>query len=204
MPQTSLFSVTRPTADDLRLRRDQLRNEPLTYSSQDGQVPPGFTLNYFEVELGRGAAAFHAATKAIDQWRMFPRQMAKLDPEQTPIAVGEIVCVLFRAGPLWTVNPCRILRVMNDSNDAADVLRYGFVYGTLLGHVARGEERFLVEWNRNTDAVTYSIQAFSRPAHWLMWLGYPYLTMQQQKFRRLSGAAMQTAVREQVARTPCP
>ena len=195
MKKPSVFSVTRPTTEALRLRRERLRDEPLTYSSPVGQVPPGFQCDQFEIELGRGEATFQAATKAVNDWQMFPRQMAKLDPEQALIAVGEIVCVLFRAGPLWTVNPCRILRVIDESQDASDVVRYGFVYGTLLGHVARGEERFLVEWNRSTDAVTYSILAFSRPAHWLMWLGYPYLKLQQNKFRRLSGASMQAAVR---------
>ena len=194
-----MFFVTRPTADFLRLHRERLRDEPLTYSLQDeGKIPPGFTLNQFEIELGYGEAVFRAAMKAVKEWQMFPRQMAKLDPAQSPIAVGQIVCVLFRAGPLWTVNPCRILRVIDDSEDPADVVRFGFVYGTLPGHVARGEERFLVEWNRVTDAVTYSIHAFSRPAHWLMWLGYPYFKSQQSKFRRLSGAAMHAAVRASI------
>ena len=140
-----MFSVIRPTVDFLRLHRERLRDEPLTYSSHDGEIPPGFKLDQFEIELGRGEATFRAATKAINDWQMFPRQMAQLDPERSPIAIGEIVCVLFRAGPLWTVNPCRILRVIDESQDASDVVRYGFVYGTLLGHVARGEERFLVE-----------------------------------------------------------
>ncbi len=192
-----MFFATRPTSDFLRLHRERLRDKPLTYPSHDdGRIPPGFKLDQFAIELGRGEVAFRAATKAVNEWQMFPREMAKLEPEQAPIAVGQIVCVLFRAGPLWTVNPCRILRVIDDSRDGADVLRYGFVYGTLPGHVARGEERFLVEWNRVTDIVTYSIHAFSRPYHWLIWLGYPYLLIQQNKFRQLSGASMQAAVRE--------
>lgn len=187
-----MFSLTRPTADVLRLHRERLRDVPLTYSSPDGQVPPGFKLDHFEIELGHGEAIFQAAKAAIAQWRMFPRPMATLDPEQTSIEAGQIVCVLFRAGPLWTVNACRILKRIDD---VGDVVRDGLVYGTLPGHVARGEERFLVEWNRATDAVTYSIHVFSRPAHWLIWLGYPYSRWQQNKFRRLSGEAMQAAVR---------
>ena len=74
--------------------------------------------------------------------------------------------------------------------------RFGFAYGTLPGHIESGRELFLVEWNRADDSVWYSIDVFSRPAFWLIWLGYPYARWQQARFRRLSAAALLEFCRE--------
>ena len=68
--------------------------------------------------------------------------------------------------------------------------RFGFAYGTLPGHVEMGEELFLVEWDRVTDAVTYSILAFSRPRHPLARIGRPLVRRLQRRFREDSAAAM--------------
>ena len=170
---------------------DRLRSESLTYDSPDGCPPSGFVEDQMRVVLGSGPAVFDAARRAIQNWKMFPTVMAGRWPSRPSIQPGEIVHVLFRAGPLWTTNSCRILRVIDEAEETP---RFGFVYGTLPGHVERGEESFLVEWNRSTDVVTYSLRAFSRPAHWLIWLGYPYARLQQARFRRLSGRSMQAAV----------
>jgi uncharacterized protein (UPF0548 family) len=75
------------------------------------------------------------------------------------------------------------------------VHRFGFAYGTLRGHPERGEERFLVERNESDDSVWYDLLPVSQPAHWLARWGYPYTRYEQARFRRLSGLAMQEAVR---------
>jgi uncharacterized protein (UPF0548 family) len=74
-------------------------------------------------------------------------------------------------------------------------LHFGFAYGTLPGHVERGEERFLVEWDQGDDAVWYDILAFSRPNHLLTRLGYPVVRRLQKRFGRDSAATVLKAVR---------
>lgn len=132
---------------------------------------------------------------------MFPPQMAQVLPSEAPIEVGQMVSVLFRAGPLWTANSARILRVFDMSGATS---RFGFTYGTLPGHIARGEETFLVEHDQASDRVTYSVHAFSRPSHWIAWVGYPYLRSQQARFRRLSGESMQASVRPKPGKATRP
>lgn len=187
-----MFLFHRPGPDELSALIDSLRNAPVTSSSVRGEVPPGFVLDEHRVVLGTGARAFEAARQSVLNWAMFPEQMAPLFPTRAPIKPGTIVCVLFQSRPLWTVNPCRILQVIDDQTN--DRVRFGFTYGALPGHVARGQETFLVERDRATDTVSYSIRVFSRPAHWLVWLGYPWARYQQYRFRRLSGDSMQSAV----------
>jgi uncharacterized protein (UPF0548 family) len=75
-----------------------------------------------------------------------------------------------------------------------DLHRFGFVYGTLPGHVECGEERFLIEWDQSNDSVWYDILAFSRPHHVLTRIGYPVVRRLQKKFARDSAAVMQRDV----------
>ncbi|MEZ6141666.1 MAG: DUF1990 family protein [Zavarzinella sp.] len=57
-----------------------------------------------------------------------------------------------------------------------------------------GEDRFLIEWDSDTDKVRYDILAFSRPNHILTRLGYPLVRRSQKRFGRDSAATLCRAV----------
>jgi len=101
---------------------------------------------------------------------------------------------------IWILNACRIVYVIDDTGPT-DI--FGFAYGTLPGHVERGEERFSVQWNYADDSVWYDILAFSRPNHWLARLGYPYVRRLQKRFARASQQAMLSAVSRASQPRPC-
>ncbi|MBS0262111.1 MAG: DUF1990 domain-containing protein [Planctomycetes bacterium] len=163
-----------------------------------GAPAVGFTRDHTRVQLGAGAATFIAGTAALQRWQQFRLGWVEAGPADTPIRVGEVVAVVARVGPLWTLNSCRIVSVIDDSGDESGdaVDRFGFAYGTLPGHVEMGEERFLIEWNRTDDTVWYDILAYSRPRHPLVRLGYPLARLMQKRFARDSVAAMQADVAE--------
>jgi uncharacterized protein (UPF0548 family) len=52
---------------------------------------------------------------------------------------------------LWSLNACLIVYVIEE--EASLLKRYGFAFGTLPGHVERGEDRFTVEWHRAENSV---------------------------------------------------
>jgi len=52
-----------------------------------------------------------------------------------------------------------------------------------------GEERFSIEWDEN-DRVWYEIFSFSKPAHLLSVIGYPYVQLQQRFFAQQSTNAL--------------
>ena len=139
----------------------------------------------------RGEKVFAAAKAALERWQQFRLGWLEASPEDTPIKEGQVVAILARSIGLWWLNACRIVAVVNEDGP---VKRFGFAYGTLPDHAGSGEERFLVEWDREEGSVWYDILAFSRPRHFLARLGYPWVRRVQKRFGRESAAAMRRAV----------
>jgi len=144
----------------------------------------------FLSRLGAGAAAYARALAALRRWDMFAIGWAELC-WPAPIVPGATVAVVAEAVGLWSVNPCRIVYAIDEDDGRAR--RFGFGYGTLPAHEARGEERFLVEWDRADDQVWYDILALSRPRSPLARLGYPAMRLLQRRFAADSKLAMQRA-----------
>jgi uncharacterized protein (UPF0548 family) len=153
------------------------------------QARRGWNVDRERVVLGHGETVFGAAQRAVENKQMFPREVATLCWPELP-REGLNVAILYWAAPfrLWLLLPARIVYVVNETR------RFGFAYGTLPDHAERGEERFLVEWDRGDDSVSYDLLAISQPRHWAARLGYPYTRYEQARFRRLSAAAMQRAI----------
>ena len=166
---------------------------PLSYGcgfSLDTPPSFGFLIDNHTVCLGRGEAVFDAASQALRDWKMFPLWAAVHPPGQVQ-EPGRLVAMYVRILGLWWVNPCRILRRCDD-NSASGARRTGFVYGTLMPHTECGEERFMVEM-REDGTVWYQLSAFSRPQHWMAWVGFPLARWWQLRFVRDSQQAMVAA-----------
>jgi uncharacterized protein (UPF0548 family) len=158
------------------------------YSRQE--PPPGFTVDHNRVKLGYGVDTFERAKSAIRQWKMFDISWLSLCWPNAPIEAGVSVAVLISHLGFWSMNASRIVYVVDDTEPRK---RFGFAYGTLLDHGEIGEERFLVEFNPEDQAVWYDLFAFSRPRTWAR-LGYPYARALQKRFARESKLAMVSAV----------
>ena len=160
--------------------------------------PAGSVVDRTRVKVGEGEAAFAAGRAALARWEQF--RLGWVEPlTPTPwIQAGEVVAIGIWVGGVWWLNASRIVYVVDEIGPAT---RFGFAYGTLPGHAESGEERFLVEWDRATDEVWYSILAFSRPRHWLARLGKPLVRRMQRRFGRESAAAMARWVERDVLRS---
>jgi len=119
---------------------------------------------------------------------MFAPPLVWIEPQGTPISTGDVVGVVAHALGVWWLNAARIVYVIDEPR------WFGFAYGTLPGHVERGEERFSVEW-LDDDTVWYDLMAFSRPHYWGARLVKPFARRLQRRFVRLSKAEMCKAVR---------
>jgi uncharacterized protein (UPF0548 family) len=191
-----MITVRRPTDELLRRYVAAQSRLEFTYSGvgTTATTPPAnYMVDHARVRMGHGAETFQRAHNALNEWRQFALGWAEAWPANTRLREGETVAVLIRAFGLWWLNAARIVYSVDEV--AGSIERYGFAYGTLPGHVEAGEERFLVEWNRNDDSVWYDIRAFSRPRHVLTRLGKWQVRRMQQRFRDDSATAMLRAVR---------
>ncbi len=134
---------------------------------------------------------FVRAIAAINRWEMFNIGWLELLWPEAPIEMGTTVAVLAHHLGFWSLNACRIVVVIDEDGP---VRKYGLVYGTLPDHAERGQERFMVQWNRGSNKVLYEIFAYSRPNKMLARLGYPFTRALQKRFARDSMQAILSAV----------
>lgn len=186
-----MIFTQKPTASQIEAFLARQRVLPFTYEPVGAtlaNLPAGFVVDRSRGVLGQGEATFDTARMALCRWRQFELGWLAATPDDTPHEAGQTIAIVAHFGNLHWLNACRIVYTVDERGQ---VRRYGFAYGTLPGHAECGEERFLIEWNRTTDEVSYNILAFSRPRHPLARLGYPLVRLLQKKFARESVKAMQ-------------
>ena len=193
------FSLTKPS--QAQIEAIISRSQPMPYNYPDvGATMPmttqpalstAYALDHNRVKLGAGQAVFQQAKQALMQWRMCNLGWASICGVNQPIAPNTVIACVPQMFSLWLINPCRV--VYNVDESGAEISRFGLAYGTLPGHAAAGEERFMVEWHHADDTVWYDILAFSQPGDRLAKLGYGVMRHFQKRYGRDSAQAMVTA-----------
>ena len=144
----------------------------------------GYDNDLNSIHIGQGEEVWQKAKTALKNWQQFPPPWTKIYDDQTPLAAGNVVAVLFQLFGIWWINPARIVYTIDEAN------RFGFAYGTLYGHVESGEECFWIDRDEEEN-IYYHIKAFSKPAFWGAKLAYPIARRYQRKFVQESMARME-------------
>lgn len=164
---------------------------PFTYfevnETKDSKMIKGFDNDYLRVKIGTGIEDFLFAKSLIADWRMFPTSWTVVFPVGEPIKKDQTIVLLAKFAGIWWMNCSRIVYLISESR------KFGFAYGTLPGHMERGEELFQVSIDKNEE-VWYEIKAFSRPRFWLTKLLYPVMRRLQERFRQDSARQLQELV----------
>ncbi len=155
--------------------------------------PRGYVLDRSRVRLGYGEEVFARARAALEHWEMFRVGWAELLWPEASIARGTTVGLLVRLPGAWSLCAARVVYTVDELRHTVGRERYGFAYGTLPGHVARGEECFSVERSLHDGGVWYEVLAFSRLGGLARWVT-PYARRLQHRFARDSLAAMKRCV----------
>lgn len=153
------------------------RRRRLTYGdiglSEAGSPPRGFVREHHEAELDVSFARAREALLAFVTHRL---SYLFVYPPGARVAKGLDVVVCARIGPLWSINPCRIVAL----EDSPTRLRYA--YGTLPGHSESGEESFTVEETAE-GRVRAETVAIARPLDPLARLGSPIAHVVQRRIK---------------------
>jgi uncharacterized protein (UPF0548 family) len=171
---------------------------PLSYdavgATRGQDWPAGFNHDRNRITLGQGPLVFERAVEGLRAWRMFPAPWTAIVPSSAPQKEVECVSLLIRAFGVWWMSAARVIYEVDETGGEVK-RRVGFAYGTLPGHVEKGEERFTVAWLPD-DSVQYELSAFSRPRHWMVRLGKPLARGLQRRFVRQSLEAMRRLANE--------
>ncbi|KAG9442095.1 hypothetical protein H6P81_017949 [Aristolochia fimbriata] len=152
-----------------------------------------FFLNHSRVLLGSGEPTFEKAKAALRKWRKYSKDLthshfdlnwAFVDPKTT-IESGTKFCVCVKEILPWVALPLQVAYVDEKNTDKNLKANFGFGSGTLAGHLLAGEERFSIQWDKNNQ-VWYEILSFSKPAHFLSFVGYPFVQFRQKCFAQES------------------
>jgi uncharacterized protein (UPF0548 family) len=186
-----VFRTTRPTPEKIQSYLAARADEPFTYaevgatrqgrSALPASVASRYDIDEYAARLGMGLELYEQARQALLAWRCFDMRWLQLFGAVRPVTANQVVATLVQAAGLWTLNPCRVVYVVDEREDPRCV---AFAYGTLPGHAESGEERFRVTHSPSTDEVRCEVLAFSRPGHLLTRLGYPIARSLQRRFGR--------------------
>jgi uncharacterized protein (UPF0548 family) len=192
-----MVSARRPSAEAIRAflasqARHGFSYEAVGATAPDGKMPAGYKVDHARTSLGAGAEVFARARAALDRWDQFGLGWVEVAPAGVPIEPGATVAVLARQFGLWWTSACAIVYVIDEAE--GPTRRYGFAYGTLPDHAGTGEERFLIEWDRESDEVWFDILAFSKPQWFVSRHNYWYMRRLQTRFGPGSARAMRQAV----------
>ena len=157
-----MFLVGRPSATALEAAAREALASDFSYPDVGASrwaprsAPrPGLVVDHNRQIVGRGAEGFARAKASLISWTMFANGWTTILPPQSPQIVGTTVAILVSLPMrLFALNFARIIYRIADEEEHGAVVRYGFAYGTLKNHVESGEERFSVEWRKDSDEVS--------------------------------------------------
>lgn len=172
-----MWSIRRPTPAALDALLASCRSLSLSYPeegmSRRDESPSGYGREHHEVELD---VDFEAAREALATFATHRLPYLFVYPDDARVALGRDVVVCARLGPVWSINPCRVVYV--ESSDE----RYGYGYGTLPGHAEHGEERFSVRRSASGRTLAETT-AFARPQDVLARMGSPIAHQVQRRIK---------------------
>ena len=153
----------------------------------DGRTPDWALAGRCRVRVGQGEACWTRARAALRDGRMFQDWVLRL-PGDVPVPLAEqggTAALLVRhLGPLghggwglYSLIANRVLYLVDEPG------RFGFGYGTLPGHLVRGEERFLLERDA-AGTVWFELTTFSRAALPFSRFAQPFVQVAQRRGAR--------------------
>ena len=130
----------------------------------------------YRCTLGSGAACYRSARACLLGWGM--HSGSSWCGVLTRGDAGAGLCTFaVMAGPLWVLNPCRVVYQQNGRRRSA------VAYATLQGHLIAGTERMAVEWQAD-DSVEFTVFSLSRGAGPVGRLLFVGLARTQRRFFR--------------------
>ena len=142
-------------------------------------LPAGYHHLHYRTMIGTGAKVFDCAADAVLTFRMHRAAGLTVHADDDRATPG----VRLTVGRGRFGVPCEVVYTIEEPS------RAGFGYGTLPGHLERGEEAFVVERD-SQDRVWFRTVTFSRPVRWSAIVAGPLSQILQRGYARLLGRTL--------------
>jgi uncharacterized protein (UPF0548 family) len=168
----------------LRLKGPAPEPTGLTYTeigaTQGGPLPAGYRHLRVRHLLSPGSRPDHLARvgDALLRWQVHAAAGIELRYDADEAAPGVRVASRLGVGPVRLHEPCEVVWVERTTD------RVGFGYGTVAGHLFRGEEAFTVERDAAGD-LWFVVTAYSVPDLWWVRAVGPLTVVLQRAYLRL-------------------
>jgi uncharacterized protein (UPF0548 family) len=120
----------------------------------------------FSGTVGRGAAAFESASRAVLSLRMHRKAGVQMTMPTDTVRLGDVIRLKFGVGPIAIHGSCDVVWLVDEPR------RRGFRYRTRPDHPEEGEESFVVGWGAD-DQVIVTIESRARPNMLIMRIAGP-------------------------------
>ncbi|WP_081681156.1 YndJ family transporter [Cellulomonas sp. URHD0024] len=166
----------------------------LTYTevgaTKDGPLPAGYRTLHVRHLLGRSSSSLDARRvgEALLGWDVHAAAHVRLEVDAPLASPGVHATTRLGLGPVRLSEPCAVVWVERTPE------RTGFGYGTLPGHLFRGEEAFTVEHDDAGD-LWFAVTAFSVPVVWWARAIGPLTVVGQHVYLRLLAHGARTVLR---------
>ena len=192
---TRQYSATPVTQSNVGSTLQWDRSIPAEASAPQFIKENGYRLLHQRRKIGTGEQTYLAAVEALSRGKCFDLGWVE-SVLQRPLENDDTFCLLVRAFGFCSANFCRLVYKKEESTAESRFFAIGV--GTLKRHAAVGEERLLLNWNRETDEVHFLIDSFSRPSSLLAKLFAIYLRRQQLKFVDEAPKRLEQAIKNQI------
>ena len=173
------LSLRAPSDDVANRLLDLQRDADLTYADIGLTLDP--TRRQREVVRDL-PTSFDGTRQAMAAWRQYDLGWTRVAEPRPEVVEGNRVAVIARTFGLWTINTCRLVRVIEEPG------RFAYAIGTLPCHSESGEELF--ELTEAGGGCRLRIASASGPNHPLVRLGWPAAEWVIRRFLREAPEAL--------------
>ena len=192
-----MFFLRHPSDARVREHLASIADAPFTHHFEGRtrhpieRPPDRMQLDAYGCELGTGDAVYRRGVEALKSFANYPSSFTRVVRLSPGFAVGTVFGTVASHFGFASMQPCRIAFLIDEPDEG----RFGFVLGTLPGHVVSGEETFVVCSDSATGRVRYEVRVLSRPEALLARVGRSVVRLVQRRFRRETCAAMRAHCR---------
>jgi uncharacterized protein (UPF0548 family) len=161
-PPVAVLRLLKPSTARLDRALAEATAAEFTYAevgaTRTADWPAGYQVDRYERSLGTADGRFERAVACLKHWQAQAGAGIHIHPVGAIAQTGAPVLFVARALGLWAVLPCRVVYTVESPS------WFAFAYGTLPGHLERGEVAMSVERSDGGEVVA-RIVSFSKTVH---------------------------------------